>query len=139
MKGGYLHFRARFNLGLLHRLLRLVHCDFEVRGAALTHLGHACRHLGLMLVQRRLQPGVPQVLLRGCELLLHTQIFRIVLAETSRTLRQYAPQAWTTLEHLAPLQVAPLQVAPLQVCPRNACAQQRVTLSEKANYHVRRV
>ena len=49
-------------------------------------------------------------------------------ADTSRTLRQYAPQAWTTLawttlEHLAPLQVAPLQVAPLQVCPRNACAQ----------------
>ena len=78
MKGGYLHFRASFNLGLLHRLLRLVHCDFEVRGAALEHLGHACRHLGLMLVQRRLQPGVPQALLRGCDLLLHPQRFKIL-------------------------------------------------------------
>ena len=70
--------QAGFNFGLLHRLLRLVHCDFEVRGAALEHLGHACRHLGLMLVQRRLQPGVPQALLRGCDLLLHPQRFRIL-------------------------------------------------------------
>ena len=71
MKGGYLHFRARFNLGLLHRLLRLVHCDFEVRGAAFAHLGHACRHLGPMLGQCRDSLGDAQSLLRGSELLLH--------------------------------------------------------------------
>ena len=65
--------QAGFNLGLLHRLLRLVHCDFEVRGAALTHLGHACRHLGLMLVQYCLKLSAAQAFLRGCELLLHPQ------------------------------------------------------------------
>ena len=66
--------QAGFNFGLLHRLLRLVHCDFEVRGAAFAHLGHACRHLGPMFGQCRLQPGAAQALLRGCELLLHPRI-----------------------------------------------------------------
>ena len=66
MMGGYLRFRASFNLGLLHRLLRLVHCDGVFRD-----LGYHSRHLGPMFGQCRLQPGAAQAFLRGCDLLLH--------------------------------------------------------------------